>query len=61
VTGVVIVGLATEYCVKETSLDAVRLGFGATVLRNGIRAIERDVGDGEQALGEMGRRGVVIE
>ena len=47
---VVVVGLATDYCVKETALDALRRGFAATVLRAAVRAVERKPGDGERAL-----------
>jgi nicotinamidase/pyrazinamidase len=42
---VVVVGLATDYCVKETALDAARLGFDITVLRDGIRAVDRNPGE----------------
>src|SRR5439155_14935979 len=35
----VILGLATDYCVKETALDAVRKGFEAAVLLEGVRAV----------------------
>jgi nicotinamidase/pyrazinamidase len=46
----VIVGLATDYCVKETALDALRLGFKVEVAREGVRAVELQPGDGERAL-----------
>ncbi|AKU97787.1 Nicotinamidase [Labilithrix luteola] len=55
---IVIVGLATDYCVKDTSLDARRLGFDVTVLRDGTRAVNRTPGDGERALEELVRAGV---
>ena len=57
----VVVGLATDYCVKETVLDARRLGFPTTVLRAGIRAVELAPGDGERACAEMERAGAVVE
>lgn len=57
---VVIVGLATDYCVRATALDAVREGFATTVLREGVRAVERSPGDGERALEEMRRAGVDV-
>lgn len=47
---VVIIGLATDYCVKETALDALELGFEVTVLRSGIGAVNLQPGDGERAL-----------
>ena len=50
---VVVVGLATDYCVKETVLDARRLGFGVTVLTSAVRAVELRPGDGERAVEAM--------
>ena len=47
---VVILGLATDYCVKETALDAVAKGFETVVLRAGVRAVDLEPGDGERAL-----------
>jgi nicotinamidase/pyrazinamidase len=61
VEDVVIVGIATDYCVKETALDAVRLGFGATVLLEGIRAVDLRPGDGDRAVEEMRRVGARVE
>ncbi len=40
VTHVVLVGLATDYCVNYSALDAARLGFGVTVVEDGCRAID---------------------
>ena len=56
-----VVGLATDYCVKETVLDARRLGFPVTVLRGGIRAVNLAPGDGDRALEEMQGAGAVLE
>ena len=60
VADVVVVGLATDYCVKETALDAARLGFAATVLADGIRAVNLEPGDGARAVAEMAAAGVTI-
>jgi nicotinamidase/pyrazinamidase len=57
---VVIVGLATDYCVKETALDAVAEGFGTAVLRDGVRPVDVRPGDGERALDELVEAGVVV-
>ena len=57
---VVIVGLATDYCVKETALDAVRLGYKTTVLRDGVRAVDVQPGDGDAALTAMAAAGVTL-
>jgi len=58
---VVIVGLATDYCVKETALDAVRLGFETVVLDEGARAVDLQPGDGERALQEVRAAGAKVE
>lgn len=57
---VVVVGLATDYCVKETALDALRLGYAATVLADGIRPVEVEPGDGKRALDAMAAAGVAL-
>ena len=57
---VVIVGLATDYCVRETALDAVRLGFETHVLTDAIAAVDLEAGDGERALDEMGAAGAAM-
>jgi len=58
---VVIAGLATDYCVKATALDAVRLGFKTTVLADAIAAVDVQPGDGVRALAEMRAVGVTVE
>jgi nicotinamidase/pyrazinamidase len=58
---VVVVGLATDYCVKETVLDAVRLGFDTVVLGGLVRAVDLQPADGERALGEMRAAGARVE
>lgn len=50
-------GLATDYCVKATVLDARRLGFDVEVLEDAVRAVDVQPGDGERALAEMRREG----
>jgi nicotinamidase/pyrazinamidase len=55
---VVIVGLATDYCVKETGLDAVHLGFAATVPLDSVRAVDLRPGDGTRALEALAATGV---
>lgn len=46
-------GLATDYCVLQTVLDAQRLGFTAVLLQDAVRAVNVKPGDGEQALAQM--------
>jgi nicotinamidase/pyrazinamidase len=53
-----VLGLATDYCVRFTALDAARLGLPTTVIEDGCRAVEREPGDGERALQELERAGV---
>ena len=57
---VVIVGLATDYCVKETALDAVNKGFGATVLAELIGAVDLEAGDGDRALDAVRAAGAEV-
>jgi nicotinamidase/pyrazinamidase len=60
ITDVVVLGLATDYCVKETALDALRLGFSTTLLADGIRPVNLSPGDGSRAIAEMVEAGVVV-
>lgn len=52
-------GLATDYCVLNTVLDAQRLGYGTVLLTDAIRAVEVHAGDGERAISEMIQGGAV--
>jgi nicotinamidase/pyrazinamidase len=53
ITKVTVVGLATDYCVKETALDALREGFEVEVDTRAMRAVNVKPGDGERAIEEM--------
>jgi nicotinamidase/pyrazinamidase len=57
---VVVVGLATDYCVRETAIDAAELGFEATVLLEAVRAVELEPGDGQRALEDVQRAGGAV-
>jgi nicotinamidase/pyrazinamidase len=57
---VTVVGLATDYCVRQTALDALRLGFGVVVDRAGIRGIDVEPGDSERALEEIEAAGGAV-
>ena len=50
---VVVCGLATDYCVNATALDAIQLGFEAFFLENAVAAVNLEPGDGERATDEM--------
>ena len=53
-------GLATDYCVKNTVLDALREGFTVKAVRNAMRPVEIQPGDGTRAIEEMQRAGAEI-
>jgi len=61
VEDVVVVGLATDYCVKETALDAVDRGFGTTVRRAAVAAVDLEPGDGDRALSTLQEAGARVE
>lgn len=61
VTEVVVVGLATDYCVQATAADARRLGFATTVLSDAIAAVDLEPGDGERALAALQAAGVLLD
>ena len=54
-------GLATDYCVKNTVLDALKEGFRVKALKNAMRAVELKPGDGERAIAEMQNAGAEIQ
>jgi nicotinamidase/pyrazinamidase len=60
VTDVYVLGLATDYCVKFTALDAVRLGFHSYLVKEGSRGVELNKGDVDRAVDEMRRAGVAV-
>ncbi len=53
-------GLATDWCVKATVLDALRAGFDVTVVTDAVAAVEATPGDGARAVGEMEAAGAVF-
>ena len=57
---VVVTGLATDYCVKATALDAVRLGYGTELRTDVIAAVDLQPGDGQRAIEEMRSAGVRV-
>ena len=55
---VVVCGLATDYCVNATAIDAAGLGFETSVLTDAVRAVNLRTGDSDRAIDEMKRAGV---
>lgn len=57
---VLVGGLTTDYCVKNTVLDALKEGFKVKALQDAIRAVDVNPGDGERAIREMRAAGAEI-
>ena len=55
-----VMGLATDYCVKFTAIDAAEIGFKTRLILDGCRGVELHPGDCERALDQMRNAGVVI-
>jgi len=53
-------GLATDYCVLNTVLDGLKLGYQVVVLTDAIRAVNVKPGDGDRAESEMVRHGAIL-
>lgn len=61
ITHLIVGGLATDYCVRASVLDARRLGIDVTVVTDAVRAINVQPGDGERALQEMQAAGAELK
>jgi nicotinamidase/pyrazinamidase len=57
---VYVCGLATDYCVRASAIDACAEGFAVTVVEDAIRGVEVKPGDSERALGEMREAGATV-
>lgn len=57
---IVVGGLATDYCVKETVLAGLKEGFKVKALKDAMRAVDLKPGDGERAIQEMRAAGAEI-
>ncbi|UUV19010.1 bifunctional nicotinamidase/pyrazinamidase [Fusobacteria bacterium ZRK30] len=55
-----IVGLATDYCVKFTVLDALELGYNVYLVENGCRGVNLNPSDSKEAVKEMKRLGAIV-
>lgn len=60
VAELIIAGLALDYCVYYSALDAARLGYRVTVVRDATRAVGQPAGSVDRAIGDLASRGVAI-
>jgi nicotinamidase/pyrazinamidase len=60
VDNITVVGLATDYCVKNTVLDGVREGFAVRVDAEAVRGVDVNAGDADRAIDEMRAAGAQI-
>jgi nicotinamidase/pyrazinamidase len=60
IDSVTVVGLATDYCVKNTALDALREGLEVTVDSRAVRGVDVQPGDSERALDELRAAGAAV-
>jgi nicotinamidase/pyrazinamidase len=61
VRDLLVTGLATDYCVKETAIDGAHLGYAVTVRRELVRGVELRRGDSSRAFQAMRRARVTVE
>lgn len=59
-TSLYVMGLATDYCVRYTALDARKIGFDVFVIEDGCRGVDLRPGDSDAAIGEMRTLGIQI-
>ncbi len=57
---VYIMGLALDYCIKYSALDALELGFKTYVVIDGCRGVNLKAGDSERAVEEITKKGAII-
>jgi nicotinamidase/pyrazinamidase len=55
-----VVGLATDYCVKQTALEGLREGFAVTVDTTAVRGVDVEPGDADRALTELSAAGAAL-
>jgi len=60
IESIVVLGLATDYCVKETACDGVAAGFATLLAADGIRSVNLNPGDGARAVAAMVAAGVRV-
>ncbi len=60
IEAVVVAGLATDYCVRSTVLDALEQGYAVSLLIDAIRAVDLQPGDGDRAIAEVEAAGAIL-
>jgi len=60
IRSIYICGLATDYCVRETALDALKGGYAVTILTDAVRGVDLAPGDSKRALDEAERAGAKL-
>lgn len=60
ISQVYVLGLATDYCVQATALDARELGFDVWLVEDGCRAVDLKPGDGDRAIAKLRGEGCAI-
>lgn len=60
ITRLWLLGLATDYCVKFSVLDALRLGYQVNIISDGCRGVDLTPGDSERALAGMVKAGAAL-
>lgn len=60
VSRIVVTGLATDYCVKATALDGASEGFSVQLMRDAVRSVDLNAGDGVRAIAEVEAAGGVV-
>ncbi len=60
INDIYLLGLALDYCVKYSALDARQFGFNTHIILDGCRGIELDPGDLDRAIDEMKRAGAIL-
>ena len=60
VIAVDIIGLATDYCVRFTALDAIELGYATRIVTEGVRGVDLSPGDVDRALAELESKGAEL-
>lgn len=60
ISKIFVVGLATDYCIKHTVLDAIMLGFEVYVIKNGCKAVNFNISDEKNAYLDMKKAGAKV-